>query len=322
MNPIQEEDKEVLVMPAKKIIFSLLFFIPQAYALVDYSEEESFKPQVSGASSVSNAAPTARSVTKPTPKSKGSGMSSLGFNLGTSYGTQDVELQGKNGKVDTMGFELQVQTRYNVFLSASYFQAKSSSQDLVTQNTGFQSGNPEVLLGFNWLQFGKKSELATIDLYGGLAFGQTDSEFATERTDKVVGVTTAKRFHNFALGLGYEYRMTGTGAEDELRIGNISKLSASLGWVVSRDIRFLVEGSTYSIGESNDNNAPNRLEEKVNFSTVKPQLQLKLSPLVDLTLGARFRSRRLREGTLVGARLWNLDGAYGNGVFTGLSISI
>lgn len=310
-------------MPAiKKIILAFSFFsLTQSFALVDYTEEEAFVPQSSGAASVANKAPAPRSVTKP-KRGASSGGPSLGISMGASYGTQDVELEGTTGKVDMMGFDAQFQTRYNVFMSVSYYQAKSSDASLVSEDTGFQAGNPEVILGFNWLQFGKKADLATVDLFGGLSFGQKDSDFATERTDKIVGISTAKRFHTLAVGLGYEYRMTGTGADDEMRIGNISKLSASLGWVVSRDIRFLVEGSTFKVGKGNDEFAASNLDEDISFSSVKPQLQLKIGPMIDLTLGAQFRTRRLKQGTLTSARLWGLDAAYGNSVFSGLSFNI
>lgn len=310
-------------MPAKSKLFlslSLIFSLSQAFALVDYTEEEAFVPQSSGAASVAKKAPAPRSVTKP--KSSAKSGPGLGISMGTSYGAQDVELEGKTGKVEMLGFDAQFQTRYNVFMSVSYYQAKSTDSAIVSEQTGFQSGNPEVVLGFNWLQFGKTADLATVDLYGGLSFGQKDSDFATERTDRIVGISTAKRFYSLALGLGYEYRMTGTGAADEMRIGNISKLSASLGWVVSRDIRFLVEGSTFSVGRGDDENASLVLEENVQFSTVKPQVQLKIAPMIDLTLGAQFRTRRLKQGTLTNARLWGLDAAYGNSVFTGLSLNI
>ncbi len=313
-------------MPAKpNFLLSLttlaLLSSPLSFALVDYTENEAFKPQRSGASSVANKAPASRSVTKP--KRGGGGDSTpLGFNTGLSYGTQDIELEGQTGKVETMGLEAHFQTRYNIFMAVSYFQTKSSSGSLVTEQTSFQKGNPEITLGFNWLQFGKASDLATVDLYGGLSLGQANSDFATERSDQVVGVSTAKRFYNFALGLGYEYRMTGNGGANEMAIGNITKLSASLGWVVSSDIRFLIEGSTYNIAGTDDAGALLRLQEKVSFSTVTPQIQLKISPLVDLSLGAKFRTRRLKDSNLTQARLWSLDGAYGNGVFAGLNFNI
>lgn len=303
------------------VVLFIIFSIPQVFALVDYTEKEEFTPQRSGASSVAKKAPVSRSSTKPT-RSRSAGGPSLGINTGVSYGSQDVELEGTTGKVDTMAFEAHLQTRYNVFMALSYYQAKSTDESLVTDSTSFQAGNPEVVLGFNWLQFGKPTEMATIDLYGGLSLGQDNSDFASGRTDTIFGLSTAKRFHSLALGLGYEMRLTDDGVAGEMNIGNISKLSASLGWVVSRDIRFLVEGATYSVGRGTDEGAALRLQEKVNFSTVTPQLQLKISPLIDMTLGARFRTRRLKEGTLTNARLWNLEGAYGNNVFAGLSFNI
>lgn len=305
-----------------KVSVILSLSLSHVFALVDYTEEESFRPQKSGASSVSKKAPVSRSVTKPKSKaSSGKGLN-LGINMGVSYATQDVELAGQTGKVDTMAIEAHVQTRYNIFMALSHYQAKSSDDGLVEDSTSFQQGNSEVLLGFNWLQFGKSSELVTVDLYGGVSLGRANSDFATERTDRIVGVSTAKRFYNFALGLGYEYRMTGDGGEDEMAIGNIGKLQASLGWVVSSDIRFLIEGSTYSIDASDNPSASNRLQEKIDFSTITPQLQLKLSPLVDLSLGARFRTRRLKSSQLTAARLWSLEGPYGNSVFAGLSVNI
>jgi hypothetical protein len=300
----------------------LFFTLAPSFALVDYTEQEDFTPQKSGASSVSKKAPVSRSVTKPKRSSSAGEGLNLGINMGVSYGTQDVELNGQSGKVDTMAIEAHLQTRYNIFLALSHYQAKSSDSGLVEDSTSFQQGNSEIMLGFNWLQFGKSSELVTVDLYGGVSLGRANSDFATERTDRVVGVSTAKRFYNFALGLGYEYRMTGNGAADEMAIGNIGKLQASLGWVVSSDIRFLIEGSTYSMASSDDPGASIRLEEDLDFSTITPQLQLKLSPLVDMTLGARFRTRRIKSAQLTAARLWSLEGAYGNSVFAGLSVNI
>lgn len=315
-------------MPAKLLFkISLLFTLSfSSFALVDYTEEEAFAPKNSGASRVKSPPPSSASraqtsVTKPRVEGRNSGASSGMFNTGVMYGTQDVELEGVTGKVDTMSFEGHFQTRYNIFMGLEYYQAKSTSGNFGNNGSGFQKGNPEITLGFNWLQFGGAGEQATIDLYGGLSVGQEGSDFATVRDDKILGVTTAKRFYNFALGLGYEVRLTGGSGEGELDVGNISRLSASLGWVVSPDIRFLVEGSTYNIGSGGDSSL-NRLGEDTKFSTISPKLQLRLSPMFDLSLGAHFRTRRLREATLVGAKLWNLDAAYGNVIFAGLAVNI
>ena len=307
-------------MPAKQFLPFLLlcFFARPGHALVDYTEPEAFVPQSSGAASVSKKAPVSRSTTKPKRQTRGKGLG-LQLNTGLSFSAQDVSMGDTNGKVDQLAFEAHIQTRYNIFLAASYAQMKSSDISLVSDKTSYQKGNPEVILGFNWLQFGKPQDLATIDLYGGLSFGQNNSDFATQRSDRFFGVTTAKRFQNFALGLGYEMRLTDDPVAGELAVGNISKLSASLGWVVSNDIRFLVEGHTYNVGNKDVSGG---LTQDVKFSVLKPQLQLKLSPLIDLSLGATLRTRRLKEEVLTEAKLWNFDGAYGSSLFAGLSINI
>jgi len=304
----------------KKLFMATSLFMTSTYGLVDYTEKEAFVPQASGAASVTKKAPTPRTVTRPKKSNGQSGP--VGISVGTSYGLHDVEVGQASGKVDILGIDAHFQTHYNIFMNVSYYQAKSSNPQLVTDNTSFQEGNPEVILGFNWLQFGKKAELATIDLYGGLSVGQKNSSFATERTDKIVGVSTAKRFYSFALGIGYEHRLTGTGGSEEMIIGDITKLSASLGWVVSKDIRFLIEGTTLNIREGENNFIQSFLDEKVTFGSIKPQLQLRVGRSIDFTLGAQFRTKRISREELTLARFWSLDGAYGNSVFSGLSFSI
>ena len=296
------------------------FFSLPALALVDYTESARFKPQSSGASSVSRKGAATRSVTRPQKKRNHRGGLGLELHSGLSYDTQDVEIGTKAGKVSALAFATHIQTRYNIFLAATVTQMRSDSIDLVSEKTSFQRGNPEILLGLNWLQFGKKEELATVDLYGGLSFGQKGSDFATQRSDQIVGVSTAKRFYDLALGLGYELRLTGDPEGGELGIGNITRLSASLGWVVSHDIRFLIEGHAYDVRAGSG--LGNALEETAKFGVMKPQLQLKLGRFIDFTLGATVRTRRLKDDTLLQARLWNLEGAYGSGVFTGLNINI
>lgn len=307
---------------SQALIAILILFPYSAHALVDYSEEIGFEPQNSGASSVRAPAPSSvptQTITKSAPRKRGG--SSVGIHTGLMYQSQNVELNDINGKVDQVSFEAHFQTTYNLFLDATFYQAKSSDASLISDDTGFQNGNPKVILGFNWLQIGRPAEMATIDLYGGMSFGQKDSDFATTRNDQIVGISTAKRFYELALGLGYEYQMTGNPDDQsgELGLGNISVLSASLGWVVSSDIRFLVEGKSYRISAGRESNEVN---EDVAFSTITPQMQLKLSPLINFNLGAKFRSRRIDNQLLLGARLWNLDGAYGNGVFAGLSVNL
>lgn len=302
-------------------LFVLLFFCHSSWSLVDYTEEESFQPRSSG-SSRAKAPATPRPAAKSVTSARSSGPSRYKISSSLNYGSQNVSLEGTEGKLELLEIEAMVQTSYNIFAQARYYQAKSTDESLASLSTGFQSGNPDFILGFNWLQFGGKSDKATIDLYGGLRFGQNNSDFASSRTDRLLGVTTAKRFEEFAIGLGYEIQLTGNGDESEMRIGNISKLSASVGWVASRDIRFLVEGFTYRIGAGDSGDSSFFLAEEIKFSTVNPKLQLMLSPMIDLTLGASFRTRRLKNSSLRDARLWALQGAYGHSLFAGLSVNI
>ena len=306
------------------IFFFLLILLPyRSEALVDYTEEENFKPLSSGATSASRPKRAAPKRTSSANISKGSSTPTrYHFSSSITYGSQDVDLEGATGKMETMEIEAMLQTSYNIFAQARYFQASSSDRDLVTESTSFQRGNPDIILGFNWLQFGGSSDRATIDIYGGLRLGQDDSDFASSRTDRIIGVTTAKRFEDFAIGLGYEVQLTGAGQDSEMNIGNISKISASLGWVVSRDIRFLIEGYTYQVSAGDSEASPISLKEDIKFSTLNPQLQLKLSPMIDLSLGASFRTRRLKDSNLTKAKLWALEGAYGHSLFAGLSVSI
>jgi hypothetical protein len=325
-------------MPAKHSLLNSLSFQKLTFlimislassglsALVDYTESEDFKPKSSGASrsikKQSPAASASASVKSSVKRSSSGASGRYHFSGSVNYGSQDVGLDGKNGKMDMMEVEALLQTSYNIFAQARYYQASSSDDALVTQSTSFQRGNADIILGFNWLQFGGSSDRATVDLYGGLRLGQDESDFASSRTDRILGVSTAKRFEDFAIGLGYEVQLTGTGNDSEMSIGNISKISASLGWVVSRDIRFLIEGFTYQVSAADSGASSLFLEQELKFSTLNPQLQLKLSPMIDLTLGASFRTRRLKDSVLTSAKLWSLQGAYGRSLFAGLSVSI
>ncbi len=301
-------------------IISLMLSAPSALSLVDYTEPE-FKPQSSGAKSIS--APKPRSVQKlaaPAKKSSGGPLGTL--SMGLSHGFTDVELEGNTGKVNTTKVEAHFQTQYNIYMDVDYWQASSNSE-FIAEGKSSQKGNPLVILGFNWLQFGGAADAANIDLYGGASFGQKGSTFATERTRKIFGIKTAKRFNQFALGLGYELGFNDTpDSEDEKAIGSVRKLGASLGWYVSPDIRFIVEGSTYKVSKSDATGRSNVLESDLSFSSITPKAHLNLSPWVMLELGATFRTRRIKDADTLDAKLWDMEGAYGNSMFASLGIRI
>ncbi len=300
---------------------SLMFLSHSVGALVDYSEP-AFQPQNSGARSISAPKPKTTSTKKISSpnRSKGGPMGTL--NMALSQGFSNVELDGLSAKVNKTKIEGHFQTQYNIYLDFSYWQA-SSAEKQISESNEYQKGNPDVILGFNWLQFGSVQDAANIDLYGGAVFGQKGSELGTERTTKVFGLKTAKRFNQFALGLGYEMGFTDTpDGDDEMAIGNIATLAASVGWSVSPDIRFIIEANNYKISASDAAGRSNVLTRDLSFSSITPKAHLNLSPWVMLELGATFRTRRLRDPDLVKARLWDMEGAYGNSMFASLGISI
>lgn len=264
--------------------------------------------------------PAATSVASNTTSSNyaPSGM----FFLQTEYGNQSVNSGAKKADVQTMKFYGRFETNYNIFVDASYMMLQTSDSFLAN-DSGWQSGNPQVLIGLNWLRFGAPSEMASVDFVGGVRTSSS-SELGSSRLDKIVGIETSKRFSMFALGIGYELNLTGSAeSEEEMEIGNIQNLKASLGWQASPDIRFALDGGTVTIGKSDDQGAKLALNEDVKYSYVSPKLNLTLGPVVNLTMGATFRTRRAKdEISLVPAKLWHLPGLYGNSLFAGLELAI
>jgi len=79
------------------------------------------------------------------------------------------------------------------------------------------------------------------------------------------------------------------------------------------------------LSESKSQERVSRLENEVSFGYITPTLSLVLSPGVGIDLGATFQTRRVKkedQDSLLGARLWELPGAYGNTLFAGLNFSI
>lgn len=283
-----------------------LLFSYNAHALVDYSEP------VAGGSSESK--PANKSMQKMT-RSEGSGSKSLTWKADFSFTTNYESMEVDNVKYGVLNVGTHVQTPMNIYFDASYWNAKS--------NGGSSSGNPKLILGFNWLRFGSPSDEARLNLYGGAKLSSS-SELGSSRTDKIVGVETTKRFGSFGLGIGYDMTLVGKPKNvDENAIGNIGRLSISGGWMVSQDIQFEVEAESFTIKQGSDSNRSNRLKEKVSFSTLSPKLNLALFPAVNLELGARFRMKKAREeAQLVKAKVFDLHGANSNSLFAGLNITI
>lgn len=302
------------------LIIGLSSFSFFTQALVDYTDNDSYVPKNSGARSVKdNPAPSIKPQARSVAKKSYSGPRHYRLSSEITYGSQDIKLNDTNGKADVVKFSSHFSTDYNIFLDASYYQMSSSSNQLAgNQDSGMQKGNPELKIGFNWLEIGRANDAVTVDIYGGYTFGQKNSFFATSRDDQIIGVTTAKRFFQFVVGLGYELRMTGTPNDQELDIGNISTIEANLGWMVSNDIRFVLNAKSYRVNRSDEDNRFG-LTQDLSFSTLSPKAVLSISPHINLSLSAQFQTRRLKARESLNANLWMLDAPYGTSLMAGLS---
>lgn len=282
--------------------FALVSF--NAYALIDYSEPVNApKEERSSAKSFQKLS---------APREGGRSLSwKADMSLTTNYETMEIEGQ----KFGVINVGTHIQTPVNIFFDASYWNASG--------NEGRQSGNPKLILGFNWLRFGSPADEARLDLYAGAKLSSS-SKLGSSRTDKIVGAETTKRFGTFGLGLGYDMTLVGKAKNtDEKTIGNIGRLTVSAGWMVSNDIQFEVEAENFTINKAEDGSIENRLTEKASWSTLSPKLNLGLAPAINLELGARFRMKKPKaESELLQARVFDLHGANANSLFAGLNLSI
>lgn len=304
-----------------KLFILLLFFLSsKLYALVDYTQPEVSRPTGVKGPTAAAPAPQVKRVAAKTSVSDATNMAHINFGLG--HEVLDVSSAEREGKVSLSHFYTHLQTNYDLFLSASFWTANSDDAPITKQSSS-QNGNPELVLGFNWLKFGRAHELATIDLFVGHSF-RSSSDLGSSRNDVIAGVETSKRFHDFFLGLGYEFQMTGTPNDPgEADIGQIQKLTASLGWRATADIQFIVEGESVTVRPSDESTHSLSLKEELSFASITPKIGLGLRPYFQLELGARFQTQKVKDpSSLYQTRLWNMGGAYGNSIFAGLNISI
>jgi hypothetical protein len=271
-----------------------------AYALVDYSETEDKTPQNKSAMQMQAPRSESRSLIWKSD-----------FSLTTNYEALEINSE----KVGVLNLNTHLQTPFNIYFDATYWNASTKASS--------QSGNPKMLLGFNWLRFGSPSDEARLDFYGGVKLPGS-SELASSRMDKIFGIETTKRFGNFGLGLGYDMTLAGTPKKDQdMSIGNINRLTVSGAWMVSNDIQFEVEVENFKIAQSPDGTRSNALSKSVNFSTLSPKLNLTIAPAVSVELGARFGLKKLNSAdNMATAKLFDLHGAYSNSLFAGLSLNL
>jgi hypothetical protein len=311
----------------QKIILSLFLsvcFSSTSFALVDYSAEENVVPNRPQKKRIKRKAKVAGKSIKTASRNSGGSYVPTGmFDVTFGYSTISVETDQTASKVNVMEFNGHFETGASIYFDAKYWMADTSSE-LLSSSADSQSGNPEIIMGFNWLAFGGGGNFTNIDLLAGVRLASEDSQLGSTRTDKIIGVSTVKRFNQFALGLGYKYYLTGTpGTESELNIGNMSKLSATIGWMVSSDIQFELEGAVFKVSKSDSTTKANVLNEAESIGTISPKLSLRLAQLVNLNLGATFISKQPKNNkALVGANLWDVPGVYGSSINASIAISI
>lgn len=302
---------------SKKIVSLFLFFafFGKVYALVEYSDDIPIPRK--------NNIKKATTVTKkvaPTQKPSRAINYNPFFQFKSSYESSKIKSNESSGKLDMYRFGLFWQLPVDLFMEARYWIGKTD-HTFISEDSGYQQGNPQIILGLNWMKFGPPEEETRVDIYLGGSF-KSSSQLASSRNDKIVGVQTSKRLMDFHLGVGYELHLTGMPKDsNEVTIGNINKLSVALAWRASDNITFMVEGNHYKV--TKNKHSEGDLKNGATFGTITPSLSLGLSPHVDFILGSHLITNSMPEKeSFFRAKLWQLEGVYGNSLFTRLDINI
>ncbi len=300
----------------------------RSFALIDYSDSASSSGNSNGAIKMNapRQIPTISQINSGSAEVARGDRLLQGFSLSAKYDALKLDAGTKKGAVNILTFDGHVETPANIFLDLSYSGISSKLISIAPQESSFQSANISILLGLNWLKFGSVTDLAMLNLVGGVNFAPSQSDFSSSRIDKIVAVQTSKRFNTFIIDLGYELTLSGeVDNNQEVDIGNIQKFYSKLGWVVSPDIAFQLEGATVTIKNSDNftRDISRRLMTEVDFGYLSPKLNLGLGKMVELELGAIFRMTKAQKlEQLVDARLWNTKGLYGDVLYSALILSI
>ncbi len=305
----------------RNLVFALLLLPLNAFALVEYDDSTagSFTP-----TQVKKGVPSANTTIKRNapPASSSRGSSEM-FSLNMGYQNLDISDDFGQGSIHQYTFDAHFQTGFNIYMDFHHWMGSTSSTD-INEKSSTEQGNPRVKIGFNWFKIGSAEDLATIDLIGGVDFGHSSSLFARGSTNQFYGIETTKRYHNFVIGLSYTYTLTGASDnEEEMDVGDMKTILASVGWKATPDIGFAIEAARTTIDESDNIGRNYYLKESISYGYISPKLLLGISPLVHLEMGALFRSQRpdVNEDILR-ARLYDQKGLYGNSLFTKLILSI
>jgi hypothetical protein len=283
----------------KASIGLILVYSVNAFSLVDYSDSEPATKANMNMAKISNRESSSSLIWKSD------------FSLETNYELLKINQE----KVGLFNIGTHIQTPFNVYFDARYWQASS--------NLGSSAGNPKLILGFNWLRIGSPSDMAAFNLYGG-GMLSSNSPLGSSRTDKIFGIETTKKFGNVGLGIGFELGMSGAPKKStEMAIGNTQKIEISGGWMATNDIQFEVSAENFKINKNSEFATALSLQKELSYSTLTSKMNLQIFPAVNFEFGARFPMKRAKsEQDLGQAKLINNHGTYSSSVFSGLNLSI
>lgn len=310
------------------ILLILAVFTQDSFSLVDYTEDNSSSRSAQSSrrsrpAVKRNAAPRSVSRSSGSATSASSGPWLGMIDLKTQYLSEDVELGSESAKIHKYNFDLHAKLGQSIYTDIRYQMIKSDS-DALTTTSQYQKGNPEAVLGLNWINFGERGNKTNVDFLVGHRWGVMGSELASSRSDFIVGLQTFKSIGPFAIGFGYNIDLTGNPQSAvESYVGNIHTLKGSLGWVVSPDIRMALHAQRITIKASSEENQLRTFENDLIFTIINPELSLSLGQMVDLSFGGYFRSQR--EEFVSGyeqIKAPQYNALWGNSIYTGLNISL
>ena len=224
-----------------------------------------------------------------------------------SMGMENIR---SNGSQNFWIMESSLQTPWDFFTKARYRHGEVGDG---------KRGNLRLLLGFNWLGFGSAGSRVSVDVFGGVVPGVTDSDFATSRTDTFLGLKTRKEFYQLAVEMGLQHHVTGTPEGGEMAVGDIQTAFGELSWQVSQDIFLALGGGAVKVSPQEEG-----LKSELSWGYLNPQLRLNLSRWVALSFDAHLRtsSKKSFQEVAARARLWDFPGACGDSLKASLSLTL
>jgi len=188
----------------------------------------------------------------------------------------------------------------------------------------YELGNAKVKIGLHWLNFGNSNNSTQIDLYTGSIFSFKKTFLSSSYQKTFFGVETSKKIQQITLAFGTEFYF-GNNPQDSEEIGfsSINLTNIGISYVISRDIRFVFEGSIISLGEQKNLKEGERIQSSNSIIVIGPKIYLAISNNTEILLGSILKTSDVSkrdQPLLLRAKLFDFDGFYGNTYFAGLNI--